>query len=73
MIVSPAWPRFAANRKRAGVATTLIMFIEFRFDPIPDDLVSILRAIDDDATLDRRARLAVRCPDIGAFRAGLPA
>ena len=76
MIESPVLQRFAANQRRKGYLQGMVrgvtMLLEVRFGSIPDDLGSLLRAIDDEATLERLARSAVRCPDLVAFRAGLP-
>ena len=72
MMESPVLQRFADRQERKGMVRAVTKGLEGRFGPIPSDLAILLEAIDDQATLDRLAMSASQCPDLDAFRAGLP-
>jgi hypothetical protein len=56
-----------AEAKADGIAR----FLAARFGPLPADLESDLRAIDDLNRLNALVESAARCPDLEAFRAQL--
>jgi hypothetical protein len=47
--------------------------LRIRFGPVPAEIGAALETISDEAKLDELVDLAVGCPDLEAFRAGIPA
>ena len=51
----------------------MIAALEVRFGSVPADRVAALASVTDAARLQELHRLAVTCPDLDAFEAGLKA
>ena len=67
MIESPLLQEYLAKRSHKHIAKVL----QARFGPVPLDVTAALQAITAEGRLDDLDDLALRCPDLDAFRAGL--
>jgi hypothetical protein len=66
MIESPLIQELLAERIHK-----VILILETRFGPVPQDIASALTAILDDKTLDNLIGTTAPCRDLGAFRVRL--
>ena len=77
MIESPVFDEVVEIvRKRSEAAATrraVVAALEVRFGPVPADRLAPLSGIEEEARLQALLRLAVTCPDVDAFVAGLTA
>jgi hypothetical protein len=51
---------------------SILLFLEGRFGSIPEDVQTTVQRVQDASDLRAMTVLAARCPDIDAFRNGLP-
>jgi hypothetical protein len=51
---------------------SILLVLESRFGPFPEDVRTAVRRVSDESALRAMTVLAARCPDIDAFRSGLP-
>jgi hypothetical protein len=51
---------------------SILLVLEGRFGPFPEDVRTAVRRVQDESALRAITVLAARCPDIDAFRSGLP-
>jgi hypothetical protein len=68
MIESPVLQRFLREQVGATCHKLILGILEDRFGPVPQDVVTGLKAIFDEDRLERLNKLAARCPDLDAFR-----
>ena len=68
MIESPLLDELRVEWKADDVAR----FLRARFGPLPDELESSVRSIQDEERLNALIEIAARCADLEAFRSQLP-
>jgi hypothetical protein len=75
LLDTPAGQRFIAQKlaekERETVQKAILRVLHQRFDPVPEDLVASLRAIQDQPRLEDLHGLAVVCGDLEALRQAL--
>jgi hypothetical protein len=71
MIESPVLQEFEAKVMRREIVRLLEKVLQTRFEAVPPEVATALRGIVDPAKLDELVELALRCPDLDAFRAQL--
>jgi len=69
MIESPVLKRVLAENSH----NLILGILEDRFSPVPADVVTALKAIQDTERLQQLNKLAARCQDLEAFRQQLQA
>jgi hypothetical protein len=51
---------------------SILLVLESRFGSVPEDVGTAVQRVQDASALRAMIVLAARCPDINAFRSGLP-
>ena len=51
---------------------SILLFLESRFGSVPEDVRSAVQRVRDESAIRAMTVLAARCPDIDAFRRGMP-
>jgi hypothetical protein len=73
MIESPVLDEVKELIRVQTIQETVLAALEARFGSVPADHVALLNAVSDETRLKALHRLAVTCPDVDAFVAGLSA
>jgi hypothetical protein len=71
MIDSPVLDEVKTLIRVRALRESVVVALEARLGPVPADIQAKLSAIADEARLQALHRLAVTCPDLEAFAAGL--
>jgi hypothetical protein len=63
---------FTLKATQKAMHESILLFLEGRFGPFPEDVRTAVQRVQDASALRAVTVLAARCPDIDAFRDGLP-
>jgi hypothetical protein len=72
MIESPLIQELEAECTQKAMHESILLVLEGRFGPFPEDVRAAVQRVSDESALRAMTVLAARCPDIDAFRSGLP-
>jgi hypothetical protein len=72
MIESPLIQELEAEFTQKAMHESILLVLEGRFGPFPEDVRAAVQRVSDESALRAMTVLAARCPDIDAFRSGLP-
>ena len=71
LLDSPVLQKLLAEREAETHRKSILIVLNARFGPLPEDLKTALQTIEDASKLDEFLESAATCPDLGAFRARL--
>jgi hypothetical protein len=72
MIESPLIQELELEFMHKAMHKSILRFLEGRFGPVPEDIRAAVQRIQGESALDAITLQAARCPDLDAFRRGLP-
>jgi hypothetical protein len=64
---------FTSKAMHEAMRESILLVLESRFGPTPDDIRAAVQRIQGQSTLRAVTSLAARCPDLDTFRRELPA
>jgi hypothetical protein len=70
-IVSPTVEELVAERIQQVRQHNILLALEARFGPVPEEVSAAVRLAVDEAELSALVKLAASCPDLDTFRAHL--